>query len=346
MAFSYKDYEESERVRDLYNQLQQTDARKPGEWSGGTYGQQMQDALSKLQNREKFKYDLNGDALYQQYKDRYVQQGKQAMQDTMGQAAALTGGYGSTYSQSAGQQQYNAYLQSLNDVVPELYQMALDRYNAEGNDLKTQYSLLADRYSQEYGEHRDKTSDWQNQRDYAANRYDAERQLDYSRYGDAKSYAYQDYRDQVSDAQWQKQYDENVRQFNQQMAMEQAQLAAQKAAASSSSRSGSSSSRRSSKSYDTHGYSSDQIKQIQMAAGLTQDGIWGAKTQAAYESGYRPISEYSIANRSGDGWIALKNAQGRTTGRYSESEVISMLQSGKVTATWDNNKKTVTFRKK
>lgn len=64
MAFSYKDYEESERVRDLYNQLQQTDARKPGDWSGGTYGQQMQDALSKLQNREKFKYDLNGDALY------------------------------------------------------------------------------------------------------------------------------------------------------------------------------------------------------------------------------------------------------------------------------------------
>lgn len=341
MAFSYKDYEESERVRDLYNQLQQTDARKPGEWNGGTYGQQMQDALSKLQNREKFKYDLNGDALYQQYKDRYVQQGKQAMQDTMGQAAALTGGYGSTYSQSAGQQQYNAYLQSLNDVVPELYQMALDRYNAEGDDLKTQYSLLADRYSQEYGEHRDKTSDWQNQRDYAANRYDAERQLDYSRYGDAKSYAYQDYRDQVSDAQWQKQYNENVRQFNQQMAMEQAQLAAQKAAASSSSRSGSSSSRRSSKSYDTHGYSSDQIKQIQMAAGLTQDGIWGAQTQAAYESGYRPINEYTITNRSGNGWIKLEGGS-----RYGETELIKMLQNGTATATWDNSKKTITFHKK
>lgn len=341
MAFSYKDYEESERVRDLYNQLQQTDARKPGEWNGGTYGQQMQDALSKLQNREKFKYDLNGDALYQQYKDRYVQQGKQAMQDTMGQAAALTGGYGSTYSQSAGQQQYNAYLQSLNDVVPELYQMALDRYNAEGDDLKTQYSLLADRYSQEYGEYRDKASDWQNQRDYAANRYDAERQLDYSRYGDAKSYAYQDYRDRISDEQWQKQYDENVRQFNQQMALEQAQLAAQKAAANSSSRSSSSSSRRSSKSYDTHGYSSDQIKQIQMAAGLTQDGIWGAQTQAAYESGYRPINEYTITNRSGNGWIKLEGGS-----RYGETELIKMLQNGTATATWDNSKKTITFHKK
>ena len=47
-----------------------------------------------------------------------MQQGKQAMQDTMGQAAALTGGYGSTYGQAVGQQQYDAYLQNLNDEVP------------------------------------------------------------------------------------------------------------------------------------------------------------------------------------------------------------------------------------
>ena len=43
----------------------------------------------------------------------------------MGQAAALTGGYGSTYGEQVGQQAYNAYLQNLNDIVPQLQQQAL-----------------------------------------------------------------------------------------------------------------------------------------------------------------------------------------------------------------------------
>lgn len=263
MAFSYRDYEESQKVKDLYNQLTQYESSKPGDWTGGTYGQQMQDALKAIQNREKFSYDLNGDALYQQYKDRYVQQGKQAMQDTMGQAAALTGGYGSTYSQSAGQQQYNAYLQSLNDVVPELYQLALNRYQMEGDDLQNQYSMLADQYNTEYGQYRDKVSDWQSYRDYLANRYDSARNADYTMYGDAKNYAYQDYRDDIADQQWQKQYEESIRQFNAQMALSQAQFDWQKAQAAAAGQSsggssggGSSSSGKSTKSSGSTGNSS------------------------------------------------------------------------------------------
>ena len=104
MAFSYKDYQESDRVKKLAERLVQLESQKPGDWTGGQYGQQMQEALDAIRKRKKFSYDLNGDALYQQYKDKYVQQGKQAMQDTMGQAAALTGGYASTYGQAVGQQ--------------------------------------------------------------------------------------------------------------------------------------------------------------------------------------------------------------------------------------------------
>lgn len=243
MAFSYKDYQESKKVKDLYDQLTQHETAKPADWTGGTYGQQMQDALKAIQDRPKFRYDLNGDALYQQYKDKYVQQGKQAMQDTMGQAAALTGGYGSTYSQSAGQQQYNAYLQSLNDVVPELYQLALNRYQMEGDDLQTQYALLADQYNTEYGQYRDKVGDWQTQRDYLAGRYDSERDTDYTMYGDAKDLAYQDYRNDIADKQWQQQYQESIRQFNEQMALSREQFAwqqAQAAAAAAAKSSGSS----------------------------------------------------------------------------------------------------------
>ena len=71
---------------------------------------------------------MNSDALYQQYRDLYTQQGQMAMMDTMGQAAAMTGGYGNSYAQTAGQQMYNQYLGKLNEVVPELYQQAYNRY--------------------------------------------------------------------------------------------------------------------------------------------------------------------------------------------------------------------------
>lgn len=238
MAFSYKDYVESDRVRKLADQLSRINDTKPGEWTGGQYGGQVQDLLKKIQNREKFSYDLNSDALYQQYKDKYVQQGKQAMQDTMGQAAALTGGYGSTYSQSAGQQQYNAYLQSLGDVVPELYQMALNRYQMEGDDLKTQYGLLSDQYQQEYSQYRDLLSSWQADRDYLSGRYDSERSMDYGRYTGDRDLAYQDYRAAIADDQWRQQYLESIRQFDAQQALAREQFDWQKAQAAAKASSG------------------------------------------------------------------------------------------------------------
>ncbi len=142
-----------------------------------TYEQQIQDIYNKIMNREDFSYDLNGDMLYQQYKDQAVRQGQLAMRDTMGQAAALTGGYGSSYGQSVGQQQYDAYLQNLNDVVPELYGMAYDRYAREGQDLLNQYSVVTDRANEEYGRYRDEVGDYwtnlsflQNQADTAYDR--------------------------------------------------------------------------------------------------------------------------------------------------------------------------------
>lgn len=70
--------------------------------------------------------------MYRQYREQYQSAGRLAMENTMGAAAALTGGYGSSYSQQAGQQAYNAYLQKLNEVVPELYAQARSQYDREG----------------------------------------------------------------------------------------------------------------------------------------------------------------------------------------------------------------------
>lgn len=306
MAFSYKDYQESDRVKKLAERLAQLESQKPGDWTGGQYGQQMQEALDAIRKRKKFSYDLNGDALYQQYKDKYVQQGKQAMQDTMGQAAALTGGYGSTYGQAVGQQQYDAYLQNLNDVVPELYQLALSRYQMEGDDLKTQYSLLADQYQQEYGQHRDKVGDWQTERNFLSGRYDSERNLDYGMWGDARDFAYTDYRNGIADEQWRRQYEESVRQFNEQMALSREQFAwqqaqAQAAAAAKSSGGGSSSGGKSSgKQQDAEKYTSSTALRLASASSASTQGQLMA-LESMYENGNITKKQYS------DLVYALKN---------------------------------------
>lgn len=143
-------------------------------------GDAYKDVMDKILNREKFSYDLNGDALYQQYKDKYIQQGKMAMADTMGQAAAMTGGYGNSYAASVGNQAYQASLQQLNDIVPELYQMAYDRYNQEGQDLYNQYGLLSNERSTEYGMWTDKGNMLNNDRSYHSSEYDNAYNRDYN----------------------------------------------------------------------------------------------------------------------------------------------------------------------
>ena len=129
----------------------------------GTYDTQLEELYNKIVNREQFKYDVNGDALYQQYAQQYSQNGKMAMLDTIGQASAMTGGYGNSYATTAGNQAYNAYMQDLNAVIPELYGMALDRYNEEGDQLMQEYAMLGDMADDEYGKYMDSLNQyWQN----------------------------------------------------------------------------------------------------------------------------------------------------------------------------------------
>ena len=217
------------------------------------YGRQdaYDQAINALTNREKFKYDLNGDALYQQYKDQYITQGKQAMMDTIGQASAMTGGYGNSYAATVGNQTYQGYLQQLNNKIPELYQLALDKYNSEGDQLAQTYGVLAQDRQTAYGEWGDKYNRLVGERDYASNEYNNAYNRDYTTWNDNKNYdttqywneyntGYQADRDAIADAQWQKQFDaeqtwkqkefdEALRQYNEKMALEREQLALSRA---------------------------------------------------------------------------------------------------------------------
>ena len=146
------------------------------------------DVMNKILNREKFSYDLNGDALYQQYKDKYIQQGKMAMQDTMGQAAAMTGGYGNSYAASVGNQAYQAQLNNLNDIVPELYQMAYDKYNQEGQDLYNQYGMLSDDRNTQYGMWSDEYNRLLEDRNYYSTEANNAYTKDYGQWSDNRTY--------------------------------------------------------------------------------------------------------------------------------------------------------------
>ena len=233
-GFQYADYQESDTVKQAQEMLNQQLQQKPGEYQS-TWQDQLNETISQILNREKFSYDLNGDALYQQYKDQYVQQGRMAMMDTMGQAQAMTGGYGNSYAQSVGQQAYQGYLQQLNDVVPELYGMALDQYNLEGQALYDQAALMAQQEDRDYGRYQDAMNAWLAERDYLAGRYDSERNYDYGKYADDRdfsygsfvddrNYQYQQEQDALAEAWRQKEYDLAMDQWN--WEKEQAALAA------------------------------------------------------------------------------------------------------------------------
>lgn len=195
MAYQYKNYEESDAVKQYRQQLDQIQQQRPGEYQS-KWQQQMDGLLSQYQNRKPFQYDINDDAMYQQMVDRYVQQGQQAMMDTIGQSAALTGGYGNSYAQTAGQQTYQNYLKGANDMLPQFYQMALDRYQSEGDSILNQYNLMANQEDMEYSRYNDQLNRYLAELDRVQSVYDNERNMDYNLWADADQREYSRYQDQ------------------------------------------------------------------------------------------------------------------------------------------------------
>lgn len=195
MAYQYKNYEESDAVKQYRQQLEQLQQQRPGEYQS-VWQEAQQKAANDVMNRQKFQYNMSSDPLYQQYKQQYQRQGKLAMQDTMGQAAAMNGGYGSSYAQMAGQQAYNSQLQQLNDKVPELYQLALEKYQMDGQAAMDRFNLASSMENRDYSRYQDELANWQAERDYATGRYDTERNADYNLWSDTDQREYSRYQDQ------------------------------------------------------------------------------------------------------------------------------------------------------
>lgn len=197
--------------REALKKQQEAENSKPGEYQGA-YDQQLKDIYDKIMNREKFSYDLAGDPLWQQYKDQYTQQGRMAMTDTMGQAANLTGGYGNSYSQAVGQQQYNAYMQQLAAVMPELYDRARDAYDAEGNRMLKEYQLTGDLAADDYSKYQDAYNRWLTERSYAQDNANT-----------AYDRGYNQWLQELTQRNKDREFEESVRQYNESLAEQKRQ---------------------------------------------------------------------------------------------------------------------------
>lgn len=141
-----------------------------------SYDEQISQIYNKIVSREPFRYDPMSDSLYGNYREQYTQLGRKAMRDTMGQAAALTGGYGSSYAQQVGQQEYDSYLQKLGEVLPELYSAAYQRYKDQGDNLEQEYQRLLGMEQTEYGRYRDQVEDVKYQQGMEAEQAAAEQE--------------------------------------------------------------------------------------------------------------------------------------------------------------------------
>lgn len=97
------------------------------------YDDTIQDLLGQIVNREDFSYDPEKDPLYGQYRKQYAREGQRATADALGAAAAASGGIASSYANTAAAQAGNYYAAQMTDKIPELYQLAYNKYLSDYN---------------------------------------------------------------------------------------------------------------------------------------------------------------------------------------------------------------------
>lgn len=338
-GFSVDPYQKSEIVQQADALLAQHNASAP------TYSSQWQaqinEYLNKIMNREEFSYNFNEDALYQQYKDIYTQMGLMAMMDTMGQASAMTGGYGNSYAQTVGQQAYNQQLSQLNNVLPELYQMAFDRYAYEGEQLYNQYGMLMDQENMDYNRYMDSYNQWADQRDYLAGQANTLYNQEWNQYLESNDQAwnaytanYQEGRDTIADQRYDygELYDlisstgyEPTEDQLKAAGMSSAEAKALKDAYTASVNKGNGNSpggnTTGSANWDNGDLTESQVKMLQKALGVTVDGKWGDESFEA--AGNMTADEALKAYQRGE--LGKKPEQGNP----AEPEPVTMSDAAK-----------------
>lgn len=137
------------------------------------YDQQINDLLQQYVNREKFSYDYKNDPLYANYRKQYQREGQRATQDALAEAAAASGGIPSSYAASAAAQAQNYYASQIADKIPELEQLAYQKYLDDASLQQSKISTLQGQEQLDYAKYID-----------ALGQYNTDRNFDYGVYSD------------------------------------------------------------------------------------------------------------------------------------------------------------------
>lgn len=139
-------------AEEVKKELDSVMANAPGDFQ---FSQQSlwEAALKAYQEQTPFTYDPNMDPMYRHYRQELMTQGQKAMEDAMGIIQARTGGYGNSYAQTAGQQAYGEQLQQMNEILPQLYELAYKKYEGETDRLRENFQVLEDSRVQEQEEY-------------------------------------------------------------------------------------------------------------------------------------------------------------------------------------------------
>ena len=279
------------------------------------YQNQIDDLTRQILNREAFSYDPEKDPTYQQYKESYTRSGERAMQDTLGQVSARTGGLASSYAGSAAQQTYDNYMGALADKIPELKQLAYSMYQDEGNTQRANLEMLVALEQGDYAKYADLLAQYNTDRsfDYGVHRDN----IGDERYNNEWNYSVG--RDQIADKRYEDETAYNRETYKDETEYNRAMAKAQTLAAGG----------------DFSGYK---------ALGYTDQEIAGLKSaynkaQASVRSGGGPSSDAQIGNRHGDSWIYIPGH-----GRFTYDVVENYVNSGKVIETYDSATNTYTYK--
>ena len=289
------------------------------------YQSQIDDLTRQILNREAFSYDPEKDPTYQQYKESYTRSGERAMQDTLGQVSARTGGLASSYAGSAAQQTYDNYMGALADKIPELKQLAYSMYQDEGNTQRANLEMLVALEQGDYAKYADLLAQYNTDRsfDYGMHRDN----ISDERYNNEWNYSVG--RDQIADKRYKDETEYN-------RALAKAQTLAAGGDFSG---------------YKALGYTDQEIAGLKSAYNKAQASArsGGSKSGGSsasedvyagmYKAGIRSEGDAQIGNRHGDSWIYIPGH-----GRFTYDEVENYVNSGKVIETYDSATNTYTYK--
>lgn len=146
--------------------------RQPYSYSGtapvyeSKYGETIDGLMNDILNRGEFSYDHTNDPLYSAYAKQYTREGRRATADALGEAASASGGMPSSYAVTAATQAGDYHAAQLADKIPELYQIAYDKYLNEYNMKLSDLNAAQGLEQFNYGMYQDQLGQYNRDREF------------------------------------------------------------------------------------------------------------------------------------------------------------------------------------